>query len=110
MPGGDRRVYKLIDLFTKDELHRAMKLFIECKNTKENLHQRCAQEVVGPIISRVYEHAGYNPSPASLVYRIEIYLRALRGEERVIHHRRQPELSCFADVETNEQDDQLVLN
>jgi hypothetical protein len=86
MPGGDRRVYKLTDLFTKDELYQAMKLFTECKNTKESFYQRCTTEVVEPIISRVYAHAGYNPSPTSLVYRIEMYLRAVRGEERVTQH------------------------
>jgi hypothetical protein len=83
MPGGDRRVYRLTDLLTKDELNRAMKLFIRCKNTKEDFRQRCAEEVVEPIISRVNEDAGYNASPASLVYRLEVYLRAVRGEERV---------------------------
>jgi hypothetical protein len=86
MPGGDRRVYKLIDLFTKDELHRAMKLFIECRNAKRIFHQRCAREIVEPIIARVSACAGYNPSPASLVYRIELYLRAVRGQGRVTHH------------------------
>jgi hypothetical protein len=86
MPGGDRRVYKLTDLLTKDELNQAMKLFIECKNTQENFRQRCTQEVVEPIISRVNAHAGYNASSASLVYRLEMYLRAVRGEEIVTHH------------------------
>jgi hypothetical protein len=86
MPGGDRRMYKLTDLLTKDELNRAMKLFIECKNTKENFRQRCAKEVVEPIISRVNADAGYDASPSSLVYRLEMYLRAVRGEQRVTLH------------------------
>jgi hypothetical protein len=87
MPGGDRRVYKLTDLLTKDELNRAMRLFIRCKNSKENFRQLCAEEIVEPIISRVNEDAGYNASPASLVYRLEVYLRAVRGEEGVTSQR-----------------------
>jgi hypothetical protein len=87
MPGGDRRVYKLTDLFTTDELNRTMKLFLECRNTREDFKQRCTKEVVEPIISRVNADAGYNASPASLVYRLEMYLRAVRGEERVTHRR-----------------------
>jgi hypothetical protein len=83
MPGGDRRVYKLTDLFTKDELSRAMKLFIECKNTKANFRQRCTKEVVEPIVTRVNADAGYDASPSSLVYRLEVYLRAVGGEQRV---------------------------
>jgi hypothetical protein len=86
MPGGSRRLYKLTDLLTTDELNRAMKLFIECKRTREHFTDRCAKEVVEPIISRVNEYAGYDASPASLVYRLEMYLRAVRGEERVTHH------------------------
>jgi hypothetical protein len=77
MPGGDRRVYKLTDLLTKDELNEAMKLFIECRNAKEKFRQRCAKEVVEPIISRVNALAGYDASTASLVYRLEMYLRAV---------------------------------
>src|SRR5919109_523619 len=91
MPGGDRRVYKLTDLLTKDELNRVMKLFIECKNTKENFRQRCTTEVVEPIITRVNACAGYNASSASLVYRLEMYLRAVRGEDIVTLHRSRPE-------------------
>jgi hypothetical protein len=86
MPGGERRVYKLTDLLTNDELNRAMKLFIECKNTKENFRRRCTQEVVEPIISRVNARAGYNASSEALVFRLEMYLRAVRGEEMVTHH------------------------
>jgi hypothetical protein len=87
MPGGDRRVYKLTDLFTTDELNRTMKLFIECRNTREDFKQRCTKEVVEPIISRVNADAGYNASPSSLVYRLEVYVRAVRGDERVKHRR-----------------------
>jgi hypothetical protein len=75
--------YKLTDLFSNDELNRAMKLFIECKNTKENFRQRCTKEVVEPVISRFDEYAGCNATPASLVYRLEMYLRAVRGEQRL---------------------------
>jgi hypothetical protein len=85
MPGGDRRVYKLTDLLTTDELNRTMILFIECKRTNENFKERCSKEVVDPIISRVNEYAGYNTTPAALVYRLEMYVRAVRGEARVIH-------------------------
>jgi hypothetical protein len=67
MPGGDRRVYKLTDLFTDDELNRAMKLYIECKNTKENFRRRCTKEVVEPIVSRVNAHVGTMPVPSPWV-------------------------------------------
>jgi hypothetical protein len=86
MLGGGRRLYKLTDLLTKDELNRAMKLFIECKRTREHFTERCAKEVVEPIISRVKEYGGHDASPASLAYRLELYLRAVRGEERVTQH------------------------
>jgi hypothetical protein len=86
MPGGSRRLYKLTDLLTKDELNQAMKLFIECKRTREHFTERCAKEVVEPIITRVHECAGYDASPAFLAYRLEMYLRAVRGEG-VTHHR-----------------------
>jgi hypothetical protein len=36
MPRGGRRSYKLTDLFTNDELDRVAKLFIECRNTRED--------------------------------------------------------------------------
>jgi hypothetical protein len=85
MPGG-RRLYKLTELFTNDELNKATKLFIECKNTQEDFQQRCAKEVVQPIIARLNEDYGYSADASSLVYRLEIYVRALRGEERVSLH------------------------
>jgi hypothetical protein len=72
MPGGDRRVYKLTDSFTKDELNQTMKLFIECNNSKKTFRHRCAKEVVEPIITRVNALAGYNASSAALVYRLEM--------------------------------------
>jgi hypothetical protein len=105
MPGGDRRVYKLTDLFAKDELNRAMKLFIECRNTRENFRQRCTKEVVEPIISRVNACAGYDASPASLVYRLEVYLRALRGEERVTRHKIRAKQSSYSNsLKTEDQE------
>jgi hypothetical protein len=68
--------YKITDLFTKDEINRAMILYDECRNKKEDFVQRCTKEVVGPIISRVNAHTGYKNSPASLVYRLEMYLKS----------------------------------
>jgi hypothetical protein len=38
MPGGDRRVYLLTDLFTRDELNLVMKLFHECRNARETFN------------------------------------------------------------------------
>jgi hypothetical protein len=85
MPGGDRRVYKLTDLLTTDELNRTMILFIECKRTNEDFKQRCSEEVVEPIISRINEYAGYNTTSEALVYRLEMYVRTVRGEAWAIH-------------------------
>jgi hypothetical protein len=86
MPGGDRRVYRLTDLLTEDELSRVMKLSIECQKSKENFNERCTKEVIEPILSRVNECAGYNASAESLVYRLSRYLTAVIAEEIVAHH------------------------
>jgi hypothetical protein len=86
-PEDDMKHYKITELFTTDEINRAMKLFIECKNTKEHFNVRCAREVVQPIISRVNANDEYDNSPASLSYRLEIYLKYVRGEEDAKHHR-----------------------
>jgi hypothetical protein len=86
MPPSGWRWYKLTDLFSNDDLNRAMKLFIECRNTKENFRQRCIREVVEPVLSRFDECARCNATPASLVRRLEMYLRAVRGELRVTNH------------------------
>jgi hypothetical protein len=78
--------YNIADLFTTDEINRAMILFIECKNTKEDFNARCANEMVWPIISRVNAHAGYNNIAEYWVYCLEHYLRSVRGEEGVTRH------------------------
>jgi hypothetical protein len=86
MPRGGRRSFKLTDLFTKDELSRVMELFIECRNTRESFNQRCTREVVEPIMSRLNAYEGCNATPASLVCRLAMYVKAVRGEERLTHH------------------------
>jgi hypothetical protein len=106
MPGGDRRVYMLTDLFTRDELNRVMKLFLECRNTKENFKERCTKEVVEPVLSRVNADAGYNASPSSLVYRLEMYLRAVRGEAWVTHRRNRRS----SEVGTTNQEVELCIS
>jgi hypothetical protein len=85
-PLNERRLYKLADLFTTAELNRAMILFIECKNTKEDFNARCAKEIVEPAISRINDYALEDNSTASLVYRLEMYLRSVRGEAGATHH------------------------
>ena len=86
MPGGDRRLYKLTDLFTHDELNLAMKLFIECKKTKEDFTARCARERVGPVISRINKHTGYDNNPEYLAYCLEISIRSVGREEGTTRH------------------------
>jgi hypothetical protein len=78
--------YKVTDLFTTDDLNRAMILFIECKNTKDDFNARCANEVVRPIISRVNAHTGHYNIAEYWGYCLEHYLRSVRGEEGVTHH------------------------
>jgi hypothetical protein len=68
--------HKITDLFTTDEINRAMILYDECRNTQDDFTQRCSKEVVEPVISRVNAHTGYKNSPASLVYRLEMYLKS----------------------------------
>jgi hypothetical protein len=85
-PLNGRIFYNLTDLFTTAELNRAMILFIECKNTKEDFSARCANEIVEPAISRINDYAWQDNSTASLVYRLEMYLRSVRGEAGATHH------------------------
>jgi hypothetical protein len=72
--------YKITDLFTTDEIDRSMTLFLECKKTKEDFNSNCTKEVVEPVISRINARTGFNNSPASLVYRLEMYLMSVMGE------------------------------
>ena len=85
-PLNGRRPYKLTDLFTTEELNRAMILFIECKNTREDFNTRCTKEIVEPAIARINDYAWQDNSTASLVYRLEMYLRSVRGEAGATHH------------------------
>jgi hypothetical protein len=75
-----RKSHKITDLLTPAEIDRAMILLLECKKTKKDFNQRCATEVVEPVMSRVKAHAGYNDNPESLVYRLERYLRSVAHE------------------------------
>jgi hypothetical protein len=78
--------HKVTELFTKDEVKRAMALFLECKDTKENFNTRCTNEVVEPALSRVNAQTVCDYSPSSLVYRLEMHLKSIRGEKFVIRH------------------------
>ena len=78
--------HKVTELFTKDEVTRAMTLFLECKQTKQNFNSRCANEVVEPALSRVNGQTDCDCSPSSLVYRLEMHLKSIRGEKFVIRH------------------------
>jgi hypothetical protein len=75
MPVNGRKWHPITDLFTTGEIDRAMTLLIECDKTNEDFILRCYNEVVQPVISRVNAYTGYNNSPASLVYRLETYLK-----------------------------------
>jgi hypothetical protein len=55
-----RKWHQIADLFTTDEINRAMILFLECKKTKEDFTLRCYNEVVQPVISRVNAYIGYS--------------------------------------------------
>jgi hypothetical protein len=77
MPGDGRKSQQITDLLTPEEIDRAMILLLECKKTRKNFNERCAKEVVEPVMSRVKAHAGYNDNPGSLVYRLERYLRSV---------------------------------
>jgi hypothetical protein len=70
-----RKWHQITDLLTTDEINRAMTLFLECEKSKDDFTLRCYNEVVQPVISRVNAYTGYNNSPASLVYRLETYLK-----------------------------------
>jgi hypothetical protein len=109
MPSGGRRLYRLTDLLTKDELNRAMKLFIECKRTREHFTERCIKEVVEPIISRVTECAGCDASAESLVYRLEMYLRAVRGEAKSNPSLKSRQKAAVTTIETSEQGHVLTM-
>jgi hypothetical protein len=82
VPEDDRIWCNITDLFTTDEIDRAMTLFLECKNTKEDFTTRCTKDVVERVIHRVNAHTGNNNSAAALVYRLEMYLRSVMREER----------------------------
>jgi hypothetical protein len=84
MPLVKRR--KVTELFTKDEVKRAMTLFLECKKTKESFNTRCTNEVVEPALSRVNAQPDCDYSPSSLVYRLEMHLKSMRGERFIIRH------------------------
>jgi hypothetical protein len=86
MPRDGWKWRKLTDLFTTDELNRAMILLLECEKTKEDFNARCTKELVGPVMSRVNANAWQNNSPASLVYRLKMYARAVKGGERATTH------------------------
>ena len=86
MPAYGRKWYKLTELFTTDEIHRAMILFLECKRMKEDFNYRCAKELVEPVIARVNEHTEDDNSPEALVCRLEMYIKSIRGEKLLIRH------------------------
>jgi hypothetical protein len=76
--------HKVTELFTKDEVTRAMTLFLECKKTKESFNTRCANEVVEKALSRVNSQTDCDHSLTSLVYRLEMHLKSMRGEKFII--------------------------
>jgi hypothetical protein len=86
MPKNGKRYYNLPELLTKDEINRATILYDACKKTKEDFNQRCTEEIVAPIMSRVNAHTGYNKRAEYLAYRIESYLKSVRGEKGATHH------------------------
>jgi hypothetical protein len=75
MPANGRKWHQITDLFTTAEINRAMNLLLECEKANEDFTLRCYNEVVQPLISRVNAYTGYSNSPASLVYRLETYLK-----------------------------------
>jgi hypothetical protein len=70
--------HKITDLFTTHEINRAMILSLECKKMREDFNSRCVKELVEPVISRVDAYTGFKNNPASLAYRLEMYLKSVR--------------------------------
>jgi hypothetical protein len=81
-----RKWHKVTDLFTTDEINQAIILLLECKNQKYDFNARCSKELVEPALPRINTYTGYNNNPASLAYRLGMYLRSLKVEDGLTRH------------------------
>jgi hypothetical protein len=70
MPDDGMAYAKITDLFTSDEIDRAERLLLECKEYDE-FYNRCT---IGPVISRINEGTGHRSSVEYWAYRLAIYL------------------------------------
>jgi hypothetical protein len=78
--------HKITDLFTTDEIDRAIILLLECKKQKYDFNARCSKELVEHVLPRINTYTGYNNNPGSLAYRIEMYLKSLKVEGTFTRH------------------------
>jgi len=99
MPKNGKRYYSLAELLTKDEIDRAMMLYDACKKANEDFNQRCTEEIVAEIMSRVNAHTGYNKRAKYLAYRLESYLKSMAGQVRVTRKSWQGKLMAREGVE-----------
>jgi hypothetical protein len=77
MPKNGKRYYTIPEVLKKDEIERAMKPYDECEKTNEDFNQRCTNEIVGPIISRINGYTGVNNRAEFWVDCLEHHLRSV---------------------------------
>ena len=63
------RLHQLGDLFTQEELDRAIKLFVECRT--HEFAERCDTEVVAPVLQRINKVTGQQNDSRYLAYLLQ---------------------------------------
>jgi hypothetical protein len=59
------------DFFTAAELSRALDLYEECKREGMRFNQRCADQIIKPVLDRINETTGQENDPSYLAYALE---------------------------------------
>lgn len=67
------------ELFTKDELAKATKLFHQCQGTGERFSTHCAKDIVEPIMERINKVTGQKNNQLYFAYLLEYLIRSESG-------------------------------
>jgi hypothetical protein len=59
------------DFFTAAELSKALDLYEECKREGMRFNQRCADQIVKPVLDRINDTTGQQNDPSYLAYALE---------------------------------------
>lgn len=72
------KMVRASDLFTVDEIKRAIRLYRECKAEFRRFNPECRDQIVKPVLARINRVTGQTNDPSYIAYVLE-YLIIERG-------------------------------